>query len=193
MSADAPVVRAHRHALVAGAVVLLDQATKALVQQRMALHESIAVIPDFFHLTYIRNPGAAFGLFVGINPSFRTAFFLSVSCLAIGVILYFFFKSIQEDRRRLSDIGDIGAGAAAGRHNRWLRAGLALVMGGAIGNLIDRLRFGEVVDFLDFFIGRYHWPAFNVADSSITIGVSILLAATFLPPEPEPPPAPPRA
>jgi signal peptidase II len=179
------------YALLSGTIILLDQWTKALVQQRMSLQESIPVIPHLFNLTYIRNPGAAFGLFVGMDKGVRTLFFLALSIAAIAVIGYFFFASIREDQRLgLSERGaERGAGGVSfsqmgSRHNRWLRIGLALVFGGAIGNLIDRIRYGEVVDFLDWYVGAYHWPAFNVADSSITVGVSILLAAAFFLPNP---------
>jgi len=171
------------YGLLSGGIILLDQWTKALVQQRMGLLESIPVIPNLFSLTYIRNPGAAFGLFVGMNPAYRTLFFLVITVAAIVVIGYFFLASIRDERR--SGPADPGAGATgAGRHGRWMRIGLALVLGGAIGNLIDRMRYGEVVDFLDFYLGAHHWPAFNVADSSITVGVSLLLAASFLLPNP---------
>jgi len=171
------------YGLLSGAIILLDQWTKALVQQQMRLQESIPIIPNLFSLTYIRNPGAAFGLFVGMSQSFRAVFFLGITATAIIVIGYFFLASIRDDRRiGLSEPG--AGGIASSRHGRWLRIGLTLVLGGAIGNLIDRVRYGEVVDFLDFYIGAYHWPAFNVADSSITIGVSILLAAAFFFPNP---------
>jgi signal peptidase II len=169
-----PSVRYGLYALLSGTIVLLDQWTKALVQQRMHLMESIPVIPHVFNLTYIRNPGAAFGLFVGMNQNVRGLFFLVITGAAIVVIGYFFVASIRDDFRhaRAGDSSSI-------RHNRWLRFGLALVLGGAIGNLIDRMRYGEVVDFLDFYLGPHHWPAFNVADSSITVGVTILLVAAF--------------
>lgn len=178
MNAGAGGERYSLHAVAVGAIVLLDQFTKALVQARMTLHESIEIIPGLFSLTYIRNPGAAFGLFVGAPPAFRAVFFSTVTVVAIAAIGYFFFKSIQEDRQLAL------AGAPPGRHNRWARAGLALVLSGAIGNLIDRVRYGEVIDFLDFYIGRHHWPAFNVADSAITVGVTILLIATWMGPAP---------
>ena len=178
-------VRYGLYALFCGAIILLDQWTKALVQHRMRLLESIPIIPDLFNLTYIRNPGAAFGLFVGMNRNTRWLFFLAITCAAIIVIGYFFLSSIRDDRR-LARAGS----PSPSRHNRWLRFGLLLVFGGAIGNLIDRMRYGEVVDFLDFYLGAYHWPAFNVADSSITIGVSILLAAAFFLPNPADAPHP---
>ena len=140
---------------LAGAVVILDQATKLLVQRAFRLGESLPVLPGFFNLTYVLNPGAAFGLLAGAAAAFRGPFFIAVSVLAIAVICYY--------------------------HARYARGhplptvGLALILGGALGNLIDRLRVGMVIDFLDFYLGAYHWPAFNVADSGITVGVGLLL------------------
>jgi len=140
---------------LAGAVVILDQATKLLVQRAFRLGESLPVLPGVFNLTYVLNPGAAFGLLAGAAPAFRGPFFIAVSVLAIAVICYY--------------------------HARYARGhplptvGLALILGGALGNLIDRLRIGMVIDFLDFYLGAYHWPAFNVADSGITGGVGLLL------------------
>jgi len=162
------------YGLVSGAIVLLDQWTKALVLQRMRLHESIEIIPSFFSLTYIRNPGAAFGLFVQMSERFRFFFFPSVTLLVTLVLLHLFIKSIQDDHH--------DGTWQPHTHNRWLRISVALVIGGAIGNLIDRLRYGEVVDFLDFYIGRYHWPAFNVADSCITVGIPLLFLTLLLSP-----------
>ena len=171
--------------LLAGLIILLDQITKALIHAQMLLHESIEIIPEFFSLTYIRNPGAAFGLFVNTGAQFRLLFFLSVTTIAILVICYLFFKTVQEGRELQG---------TTGHRTLWaIRIGLTLVLGGAIGYLIDRVRYGEVIDFLDFYIGRYHWPAFNVADSSITVGVSLLLLATFFPraaTQPAEPPTP---
>jgi signal peptidase II len=139
--------------LIAAGVLLIDQITKGLVTQRLLLHESLEVIPGFFNLTNIRNTGGAFGLLAGEASGLRTAMFLSISCAALGIIFYLYTK--------------IPPG------KRWLDAGLAMTFGGALGNLIDRLRFGEVVDFLDFHIGTVHWPAFNVADSAISAGIGI--------------------
>ncbi|MBW1860403.1 MAG: signal peptidase II [Deltaproteobacteria bacterium] len=110
-------------------------------------------LPGFFNLTYIRNTGGAFGLLAGEASRLRVGLFLAVSSAALGIIFYLYTK-IPPGRK-------------------WLDAGLALTFGGALGNLIDRLRFGEVVDFLDFHIGTMHWPAFNVADSAISVGVGI--------------------
>ena len=139
--------------LVAAGIILVDQVTKGLVTQRFYLHESLEVIPGFFNLTYIRNTGGAFGLLAGEASHLRTGLFLGVSCVALGIILYLYARTPP---------GKL-----------WLEIGLAMIFGGALGNLVDRVRLGEVVDFLDFYVGTFHWPAFNVADSAITVGVGI--------------------
>ena len=144
-----------RLTIIAGILVIADQITKAIVLSKMALYQSISVIPGFFSLTHIHNPGGAFGFLAQQNASVRIGVFLFASSLAIVLILLF-YRQIPKTHPFLS-------------------AGLALVFGGAIGNLIDRLRFGKVVDFLDFYVGKLHWPAFNVADSGITVGVAIFL------------------
>jgi signal peptidase II len=137
------------------AILVLDQLTKWVVDRTMPLHHSIPVIDGFFNLTYIRNTGAAFGIFAGSAAAFRLPFLLVFSLLAIGFIIMMV--------RRLPD-GEKG-----------LITALALILGGALGNLIDRALYGEVIDFLDFYWKSYHWPAFNVADSCITIGVAITI------------------
>ncbi len=139
----------------AGLIVLVDQVVKAIVLKAMPLYQSIPVIPGFFNITHIHNPGGAFGFLAGNNSHWRFVLFTCASTVAIGLIFYFYAK--------------LPPGFA------WLRAGLALIFGGAVGNLIDRLRFKEVVDFLDFYLGTWHWPAFNVADSAIVIGILIFI------------------
>jgi signal peptidase II len=139
--------------LIGAGIILMDQVSKHLVTQRFVLHDSLEIIPGFFNLTYIRNTGGAFGLLAGEASRFRTALFLAVALVALGIIFYVYTK--------------IPSGQP------WLNAGLAMTFGGALGNMIDRLRFGEVVDFLDFHIGSLHWPAFNVADSAISVGIGI--------------------
>ncbi len=139
--------------LIGAGIILVDQVTKGLVMQKFLLHENLEVIPGFFNLTYIRNTGGAFGVLAGEASLLRTGLFLAISCVALGIIFFLYTK--------------IPPGKT------WLDAGLAMTFGGALGNLIDRLRFGEVVDFLDFHIGTWHWPAFNVADSTISVGVGI--------------------
>lgn len=142
-----------RLALIAAAVIGLDQATKALVLAHLPLHASIPVIPGFFDLTHVQNPGGAFGFLAQLRPGLRGLIFTAVAALAAGLIAALYLKTPHE--------------------KRLTRTGLALVFGGAVGNLVDRLRFGAVVDFLDLYLGNYHWPAFNVADSAITIGVGL--------------------
>ena len=145
--------RVHYLALAA-IVIILDLWTKALVLRRIALHEAIPVIPDFFQLVHVRNTGAAFG--IGANASSKLVPLL----LNVGAIAVFCVVVAYALRTAVTD--------------RLLQTGLHLILGGAIGNLIDRFRFGYVVDFLDVYIGRYHWPAFNVADSAICIGIALL-------------------
>ena len=129
--------------------VAIDQASKFIVRGSMVLHQSEPVWGDFFRLTYIHNPGAAFGLNVG-SPLLHTAF----SFLALGIIVYL-YRSLAENERLL-------------------RLALCLVLGGAVGNIIDRLYLGEVVDFFDFGLGDLRWPIFNFADSFVTVGVLLL-------------------
>lgn len=141
------------------AIVVVDQLTKLIVDRSMPLYHSIPIVNGFFSLTYVRNTGAAFGLFAGSAEIFRRPFLIAVSLVAIG----FIFTML----RRLAD------------HEIGLSTALAFIVGGAIGNLIDRLVYGEVIDFLDCFWGSYHWPAFNIADSFITIGVGLTIYCLY--------------
>jgi len=141
-------------ALVSGGILVLDQATKVLVDKTMAMHQSIDLIPNFVSFTYLRNTGAAFGFLAGARSSLRIVFFALISSVAIGCIVYL----IRGLRPR----------------QKALLISLSLILGGAIGNLIDRLRLGEVIDFIDLHWYDIHWPAFNVADSAISIGVALL-------------------
>jgi len=143
-------------------IALLDQIAKLLVRHNFELYESVPVIDGFFNLTYIANPGAAFGLFAGIDSVWVNRIFILITFAALPLVVYMYREVEAADRR--------------------LAVSLILVGGGALGNLIDRLTVGPVTDFLDFYIGSYHWPAFNVADSCITIGVLIMITAWFLPP-----------
>jgi len=139
-------------AIVSAVILVLDQATKFYVDAHFRLHESVPVIRGLFHLTYIRNKGAAFGILA--DSAVRIPFFITVSIVAmLGIIWY--IRRIREDQRLAV-------------------YALSLVFAGAFGNLIDRIRLGEVIDFLDVFWQRHHWPAFNIADSAITIGVALL-------------------
>lgn len=142
--------------LIAGTIVIADQITKAIVLSQMALYQSVDIIPGFFSLTHIHNPGGAFGFLAQQGSAVRIGIFLVASTAAIFFI-FLFYRQIP-------------------RTHPLLASALALIFGGAIGNLIDRLRFGKVVDFLDFYVGTLHWPAFNVADSAISVGVTIFLA-----------------
>lgn len=144
-----------RLAIIGGCVVIADQITKLLVLNNLPFNQHIAVIAGFFNIVHIKNPGGAFGLLADLSPHWRTIIFLFISSLAVGLIFYFYSKTPQS--------------------HPWLAAGFALIFGGAIGNLIDRLRYSFVIDFLDFYIAKYHWPAFNLADSAITVGIAIFV------------------
>lgn len=141
--------------LGAATILALDQITKSAVTSRFVLHESYPVINGFFNLVYVMNPGAAFGFLANASEAFRYIFFTGITVLAAGLIVYYLVKSNP--------------------HNLMLVTSLTLIFGGAVGNLIDRLRFGAVVDFLDFYVRGAHWPAFNVADSAITIGAVLMI------------------
>lgn len=141
--------------IIAGLVLIFDQITKAIVMGTMPLYDSIEVIPGFFRLTHIQNPGGAFGFLARHSAGMRLVVFILLSSLAVCLIFYFYRRTP--------------------RSHPLLASALALIMGGAVGNLIDRIRFEQVVDFLDFYIGKYHWPAFNVADSAISVGIGIFI------------------
>ncbi len=146
--------------LIALAVVLLDQATKLLIIRTIQYGQAIAIIPDFFDIVFVLNPGAAFGFLATLSAGVRNPLFILASVVAVVLIVFY----------RARYLGS----------NRLVSFALALVLGGAAGNLIDRLRYGMVVDFLDVHVGQYHWPAFNVADSTISIGVGLMILDIFL-------------
>jgi len=137
-------------------VILLDQLTKALVANLLSPTGVITVIPGFFDIVNARNPGAAFGI-LHEGGLARTLFLVAVSILSLVVVAIL----IAQSKKRFTDFS------------------LSLIAAGAIGNLIDRILGGEVIDFLDFYIGRYHWPAFNVADSAITVGVFLSILGFY--------------
>lgn len=145
--------------LLVGGILVLDQCTKLWVYTTFALHESRPVVSNFFHLTYVQNPGAAFGLLSQLPELFRRLFFPTVTVLAVCALLIYFVITPRQRTRTL--------------------AGTCCVIGGAIGNGIDRLWLGKVIDFLDAHWYAYHWPAFNLADSAICIGVGLLLLDAF--------------
>jgi len=150
--------------LISLTVIVLDAVTKWLVATRITLHESVPLIPNLFQLVHVRNNGAAFG--IGANAESRLVPLL----LNSGAIIVFFVVVAYALRSAVSD--------------RMLQTGLHLILGGAIGNLVDRFRFGYVVDFLDFYVRDHHWPAFNVADSAICIGIGLLFLDMRKKPEP---------
>jgi signal peptidase II len=136
-------------------VVICDQVTKALVRSRLPLHESVVIVPGLLDFTHVRNTGAAFGFLNAVDFPFKTVVIAVVATAAlIGVALY-------------------AAGLA--HHQTLARVGLALIIGGAAGNLIDRVTVGSVVDFVDVYWRSYHFWAFNVADSAISIGVAVMV------------------
>jgi len=141
--------------LIAGIIILVDQITKAAIWRFIPMYHSVPVIPGFFDLTHVHNPGGAFGFFATRSEGLRQFFFLILTSVAI-ITIFYFYRIIP-------------------RTHPWLAVALALIFGGAIGNLIDRIRLGEVIDFLKFYIGKYQWPSFNVADSAITMGVGIFI------------------
>lgn len=141
--------------IIAGSICFLDQVTKALIVASVAVYDTIPVIPGFFNLTHIYNPGGAFGFLARTTSELRHLFFLVSSFGAMGLILFLYVKTPPKQRL--------------------LELALALILGGAFGNIIDRIRIGKVIDFLDVYIKDLHWPAFNVADSAITIGICLFI------------------
>ncbi len=139
-------------------VLIADQFTKYLVTTRVRLYSIIPVVPGFFNITHVRNRGAAFGILAGAPEVWRSLFFISVTIAAIAVIGGLIWKT----------------------HERLLVTAFSLIAGGAIGNLIDRVRYGEVVDFIQWYVKSHYWPSFNVADSAISIGVALLVLDMLL-------------
>lgn len=143
--------------LIAAGVVGLDQLVKGWVLATFQLYESWPVIPGFFDLTFLVNTGAAFGMLAGEQNLWRQLFFVAMTTVAL-VVLCVAFRQYRHE-------------------GGFYVVGIGLIGGGALGNLVDRIRFGHVVDFLDFSIKGHHWPAFNVADSAISVGVALFLLA----------------
>jgi signal peptidase II len=149
-----------RYLIVLLSVIGLDQATKIWVVNSFRLYESREVIPGFFNLLYARNTGVAFSMFAHYDSPWRHYFFIGVNIAAVLGLSIANFR-IQKGKNRYS-------------------LPFALIAGGAAGNVIDRLRFGSVVDFLDVYIGTHHWPTFNVADSAICVGAVLFLVVNYL-------------
>jgi signal peptidase II len=137
--------------------LVLDQASKLLVDSTMQLYQSIPLLP-FFKLTYVHNTGAAFS-FLSEAGGWQRWFFAGLA-IAISIVIAVWLSRLE-------------------KHETLLAAALSLILGGAVGNLIDRLAYGYVIDFLDVYHGTWHWPAFNIADSAITLGVALMLAESF--------------
>lgn len=167
-----------RYFAAAAAVILLDQVTKVLAHAHLSGREAVTVIPGFMNLAYSRNPGGLFGLFGTWGPVWRTTLLTLIPVAAVILIGLFLARTREEDRRTLF--------------------GLAMILGGAVGNLIDRLFRGEVVDFLDVYasgqalsgwfvkqFGTAHWPTFNIADSAIVLGAGLLVLDILRPGRPE--------
>jgi signal peptidase II len=149
------VSRKYRLALtITACVLVLDQITKVIIDRGMALYQSLEIIPNFVHITYVRNTGAAFGFLAGSHSNLRIVFFIAISTVAI-ICIFYLLKNISSELTAFI-------------------VSLSLILGGALGNFVDRLRLGEVIDFIDIHWYQVHWPAFNVADSAITIGVVLL-------------------
>ena len=138
---------------IIGIILVFDQVTKYVIEKQVVLHEVKPVIPGFFNITHVRNKGAAFSLFANAPEVFRNFFFSAVTIVAVVVIVFLIRKA----------------------HERLLLVAFSLVAGGAIGNLIDRIRYGEVVDFIQWYVKSFYWPSFNIADSAITVGVCLLV------------------
>ncbi len=152
-------------AAIAAAILVIDQITKALVTERLALGASTPIVPDFLHFTLVRNTGMAFGLLSRADLPYKAALVTLLSAVAMAAVVYYALQAPDNDRLT--------------------RGGLAFILGGALGNIVDRVRLGYVVDFIDVFYGNTHWPAFNVADSCICIGVGLLLIDGFKQKKPE--------
>jgi signal peptidase II len=146
--------------LIIGVVFSFSWWARETIIETLNLYEKIILIKNFFSITYIRNPGAAFGLFSTWNASFRLPFLIGVSFTAFLLIGYLLFKS---------------------RRDHWMmRTGLSLLAAGAAGNFYERLIYGEVVDYLDFYFRNYHWPTFNVSDVSISTGIGFILFCYYI-------------
>ncbi|PLX70054.1 MAG: signal peptidase II [Denitrovibrio sp.] len=139
--------------IAAALIIAIDQWTKIYIKSNFEMYEMRPVIDGFFSITYILNPGAAFGMLAELNESYRQLFFVIITAVAILAVIYLMIKE-QDMKMRL--------------------VSYTLILSGAIGNFIDRVYMGKVVDFLHFYYQQYQWPAFNVADMSISVGISLL-------------------
>jgi len=146
--------------LLSLAVVLMDQWSKWLVEEHLPLHQQMEILPGFLNFTHVKNTGVAFGLFAANGSNRGTLILTLLGLLALVVVgVYFWRTSLQE---------------------RLMLTSLALILGGAVGNLLDRIAAGSVTDFIDAYVGQYHWHTFNVADSAITIGICLMAVEILL-------------
>jgi signal peptidase II len=145
--------------LISNTLILVDQYTKFLVNTHIPLYYSIKVIDNFLNFTHVRNPGVAFGLFADQDSEYKALVFILISSVAIIAILVIYHNTPDD--------------------KKMVRSGLIMIFSGAIGNLIDRVAYKEVVDFVDIFYKNSHWPAFNFADACITIGVGFMILDLF--------------
>ena len=148
-------IRRHIHVWVAVAVIVLDQATKALVRGRFNLHEGVTLIPGLLDITRVHNTGAAYGFMNAVDFPFKAGVFAVIAIVALTALM-FYARSLEAGQRLT-------------------RLGLSLVIGGAAGNLIDRIAAGYVLDFVDVYRGNWHFWAFNVADAAISVGVALMI------------------
>jgi len=146
--------------LVALAVIVLDQVSKLAIIRTLRLGQGFPVISGFFDIVFVLNPGAAFGFLASLSERVRNPLFILISVTAVILIVFYHARYLHA-RRRVS-------------------LALGLILGGAVGNLVDRLHYGMVVDFLDVHVGPYHWPAFNLADSAISVGVGLMILDMLL-------------
>lgn len=142
---------------LAALVLILDQITKVMVMTRLTAYQDVIPITGFFNLVHVHNTGAAFSLFAD-QPGWQRGFFMVVGLVAASLMIYLLRKT---------------------RGRTLFSLALALILGGAIGNVIDRALYGHVIDFLDFYLGDWHWPSFNVADSGISVGAVLLVLDSF--------------
>jgi len=150
----------HRYLLLSLLVLVADQWSKWMVERHLPLHQPSEVIPGFLNFTHVQNTGVAFGMFAANGSNRGTLILTALGIVALVVVGIYFWRTSNQDRLMLSS--------------------LALILGGAVGNLLDRIATGSVTDFIDAYVGTYHWHTFNVADSAITIGICLMALEIFL-------------
>jgi signal peptidase II len=160
MSNDAtPTIRDRTAWITAAVILVLDQAIKLLVTDALAPFQHKPIIPGFFNLVLVYNKGAAFGILNDPDSSWQVLFFILITLLAVIILVYLLRTTARRDR--------------------FFILGLGAILGGALGNLVDRIRLGKVIDYLDFSVRQFHWPAFNIADMAITLGALALIISLY--------------